>query len=151
MGTPRSPARAFRRRRARPALACFVLVAVCTGAAAGELDLTHTLEGKRFVGPLGPEGGSEPDEEMLVFHEGILTSKICVQYGFEPAPYWVREDEQGLHFYAELDSEDNGTAWFEGVFDGEEIQATVTWEKERWYWTVEQTLVFTGRPAVEAQ
>jgi hypothetical protein len=113
-------------------------------------ELRQGLQGMRFAGSLGVKDDADPQEEILSFADGRFTSRICREYGFPPAPYWVRRDADGLHFFAELHNPENGTIRFEGVFDGEEMQATALWTKERWYWTLEQKLFFEGRPVGQA-
>ena len=119
-------------------------------AQAGPPELSHDLEGMRFVGPLAVEDEPNPPEDVLSFRDGKLSSKRCIEYGFAPAPYWLRSDADGLHFRAELESAEHGTIRFEGVFDGRKLLANAVWTKERWYWTVEQQLRFTGHPAGQA-
>lgn len=114
------------------------------------LELRHSLEGMRFVGPLAIEGETDPSEDLLTFEDGRFSSRTCLQYGFAPAPYWVRRDAEGLRFRADLESPEHGTIRFEGVFDGTAMVATARWTKKRWYWTVEQTFRFTGRPSGRA-
>jgi len=111
------------------------------------LDLDHGLQGRRFTGAMTVGEQPEVIEETLVFSDGRFSSAVCRQYGFPPAPYWVRRDADGLHFFAELSNPDNGTIRFEGVFDGQRMRATAVWTKERWYWTLEQTFRFTSRDA----
>lgn len=108
--------------------------------------LTDGFEDTRFVGSLRVENQIGSDEEVLTFRDGEFASRICRKYGYPPASYWVRRDAEGLHFFANLENPDNGTIRFEGVFDGATMRATARWTKERWYWTVEETLRFSGRP-----
>jgi hypothetical protein len=109
-------------------------------------ELTHGLQGLRFIGPLAAGSNKKLGKEVLTFKDGKFSSQLCLKLGFAPAPYWVRRDAQGLHFEAELRSPERGTMKFVGVFDGEAMSATALWTKKRWYWTIEQTLHFTGRP-----
>lgn len=113
-------------------------------------ELRQGLQGMRFAARLRLEDDPDPQKEILSFADGRFTSRLCRRYGFPPAPYWVRRDADGLHFLAELRNPENGTIRFEGVFDGEEMQATALWTKERWYWTLEQKLFFEGRPVGQA-
>jgi len=108
--------------------------------------LRHDLQDMRFVGTLVEGTAGDPAEDVLTFDDGTFSTRRCGQYGFAPAPYWVRVDDQGLHFRATLDSPGHGTMHFEGLFDGREMHATAVWRRERWYWTLEQTFRFTGRP-----
>ena len=116
-----------------------------------EVGLKHSLQGMRFVGPLKAGGTTNLGEDLLIFKDGKFSSRLCLQYGFAPAPYWVRRDAQGLHFEAELQSPEQGSMKFEGIFDGKAMSATALWRKERWYWTIEQKLEFTGHPLGHAK
>lgn len=143
---------------------CLVTVLVVAASSGGPFDLAqaaqgqesarhaplpalkHSLEDRRFVGPLVVADDTQGNKDILTFKNGRFSSRICRQYGFSPAPYWVRRDSEGLHFRARMSSARSGTMRFEGVFDGKEMHATAHWIKERWYWTVEQTFRFTGHP-----
>lgn len=109
-------------------------------------ELRHGLQGLRFIGSLAVGSNKKLGKEVLTFKDGKFSSQLCLKLGFAPAPYWVRRDAQGLHFEAELRSPERGTMKFVGVFDGEAMSATALWTKKRWYWTIEQTLHFTGGP-----
>jgi hypothetical protein len=103
------------------------------------------LEGRRFVGPFGAEGEKNPKQDAFTFKDGNFATASCLEWGFSPAPYWVRRDAKGLHFLAELKSPDHGTMRYEGVFDGGTLTVVGYWRKERWYWTVERTYRGEGR------
>lgn len=138
---------------------CFGLVALSPAAIGQETalgssmpELRHGLEGMEFSGSLAFGDETEPsDEDVLTFTDGKFSSQACLEYGFAPAPYWVRRDADGIHFRVELLSPEHGTLHFEGVYDGEEMQVTALWTKDRWYWTVEQKLRFTGRPVRQVE
>lgn len=110
-------------------------------------ELSHSLQGMYFIGPLRVQGEKNPGDDRLTFRNGMFTSRTCQRYGFGPAPYWVQSDADGsLHFLAVLRNPEHGTIRFEGIYDGREVVATALWTKERWYWTVEQKFYFEGRP-----
>jgi hypothetical protein len=115
------------------------------------LEVDHALQGMTFVGSLAIDGETVEAGDVLTFENGMFSSRTCAGYGFPAAPYWVRLDSDGLHFRATLHSPEDGKILFEGVFDGEEMRATAHWTKERWYWTVEQEILFSGRVAGEAE
>lgn len=122
------------------------------GAPEAPMAPSHTaLDGTRFAGPHGVEGDPNPDDDVFTFKDGKFSSASCLEWGFTPAPYWVRRDAKGLHFLAELVSPDHGTLRYEGVFDGRELRGTAQWRKERWYWTIERTYRFSGRPSPAAK
>lgn len=128
-----------------PALAPAARAQQAAPADAPRPALRDSLQGRRFRGALAVGDETLAQDEVLSFEDGEFSSRLCRRYGFGPAPYWVRRDAAGLHFRADLQSARSGTIRFEGVFDGERMRATARWTKERWYWTVEQTLRFTGR------
>jgi hypothetical protein len=112
--------------------------------------IENSLEGARFVGPFGAEGEVNPEEDAFTFKDGKFSTASCLEWGFTPAPYWVRRDGNGLHFLAELKSPEHGTMRYEGVFDGKELTVVGYWKKERWYWTIERTYRGKGRPKEKA-
>lgn len=113
--------------------------------------IENKLEGVRFVGPFGAEGEADPKEDTFTFKDGKFATGSCLEWGFSPAPYWVRRGTDGLHFLAELESPEHGTMRYEGVFDGKELTVVGYWKKERWYWTIERTYRGKGRPSVRAK
>jgi len=112
--------------------------------------IQHPLQGMRFVGPWILDGEEEYIEEFI-FEDGKFWSRSCLEWGYSPAPYFVRHSPDGVHFYAQLASPEHGTLEFEGVFDGTTLDSTILWEKERWYWSLEQTYQFKGRPAATSE
>lgn len=104
--------------------------------------LRHALQETRFTGSLRIEGRAVAEAEVLKFEDGLFSSRVCLTYGYAPVPYWVRRGPKGLHFLARLDHPEMGAIRFTGVFDGTRMHATARWRKDRWYWNVEQTLVF---------
>ena len=103
------------------------------------------LEGRRFVGPFGAEGEKNPKQDSFTFRDGKFSTASCLEWGFEPAPYWTRRDDRGLHFLAELKSPNHGTMRYQGLYDGKKLNIVGYWKKERWYWTVERTYRGEGR------
>ncbi len=109
------------------------------------------LDNRRFIGPMGVQGDPNPPDDEFMFEDGKFVSKSCLDWGFSPARYWVRNEKDGLHFLAELSSPDHGEMRYEGVFDGQLIKGRVMWKKERWYWTIQREYRFTGRLAAPAK
>lgn len=107
--------------------------------------IENSLEGVRFVGPFGAEDETNPKQDGFTFKDGKFATDSCLEWGFTPAPYWVRQAADGLHFLAELESPDHGTMRYEGVYDGKELTVVGYWRKERWYWTIERTYRGMGR------
>jgi hypothetical protein len=121
------------------------------GASAPSGELVHGLQNMTFIGPLGVQNERNPADDVLSFESEKFSSRTCAEWGFSPAPYWVRRDAAGLHFHAELRSAEHGVMQFQGVFDGKELLATAVWKKVRWYWTVEQRFRFKGKPLRSTQ
>lgn len=109
------------------------------------------LEGRQFAGPFGAEGEAKPQEDTFTFKDGKFATGSCLEWGFVPAPYWVRRDAKGTYFLAELESPEHGTMRYEGVFDGKELKVVGYWKKERWYWTTERTYRGKGRPSTQSK
>ena len=54
-----------------------------------------TLEGIKFVGPFGAEDETNPKQDTFTFKDGKFATGSCLEWGFTPAPYWVRRDDKG--------------------------------------------------------
>lgn len=109
-------------------------------------EFRHGLENRRFVGTWTYEWNNETVDGVFIFQDGKFISQGCLEWGYEPAPYYVRRDDDGVRFFARLPNAEHRTMKFRGVFDGERLRADVHWKKERWYWTLEQSYRFTGKP-----
>ena len=135
----------------RVLLVCLIIIATdCfaadeTSPAPDSAEPVTDFEGLSFIGPYGIEGEDDPGEDTFTFEDGLFTSKTCLQWGFAATPYWTKRTSDGLHFLVKLESPEHGTMYYEGVFDGREMNARALWKKERWYRTIERTYVFKGR------
>ena len=109
--------------------------------------IVNAFEGVQFVGPFGAEDEKNPKQDTFTFKEGKFATGSCLEWGFTPAPYWVRRGPKGLQFLAELKSPEHGTMRYEGVLDGKKLTVAGYWKKERWYWTIERTYKGHGRPS----
>ena len=109
--------------------------------------IENSFEGVHFVGPFGAEDEKNPKRDTFAFKDGKFATGSCLEWGFLPAPYWVRRGPTGLQFLAELKSPDHGTMRYEGVFDGKKLTVVGYWKKERWYWTIARTYRGHGRPS----
>ena len=97
-----------------------------------------------FVGSFGPKGSHARDSDTFVFEDGLFTSTGCIEYGFSPRPYWVREVDGDVHFLAEMVSEAHGTIVYRGRVHGDVIDATYVWTRDRWYWSIRREFWFKG-------
>lgn len=124
---------------------------MCMPALADASKQSAALDGRRFVGTLKAKGDSPPDNDAYMFKDGKFVSEGCLKWGFSPARYWLRRDDDGLHFLAELSSPEHGTMRYEGVVDGKVIKGTAYWKKARWYWTLEREYSFQGKLPASGQ
>lgn len=92
------------------------------------------LEGKVFVGHVGPKDKPANGEDEVHFKNGQFLSTSCTRWGFGEAPYRFNSDGNRIHFEATTFSDRHGEIYWKGVVDGELIEATYLWVKERWYW-----------------
>lgn len=81
----------------------------------------------------------------MTFKNGKFSSKICLEYGFAPTPYWVRHDADGLHFLANLRSSENGTIRFEGGFRWQRHAGDFAVDERAMVLDIEQKLLSVGR------
>lgn len=102
------------------------------------------LDGMVFKGHIGPADSVDlPDK--LYFEGGRFWSGECVRCGFEPGVYWLRYLDNGIAFRGVLHSAERGTFTYEGRIRGDEIDVTINWQHERWYWTIDRELHFVGK------
>ncbi|GAA3928443.1 hypothetical protein GCM10022277_26190 [Litoribacillus peritrichatus] len=95
------------------------------------------LDGKAYIGSIGYKGSdliSEKDD-VLTFKDGKFYSATCKVWGFDGGQYSVEQSGDTIKFKALTSSEDHGQIEWEGTISGDEINATLTWTKERWWWT----------------
>lgn len=111
----------------------------------------NVLDGKRFVGEIGPMGESAVTDDLLVFEEGMFVSKECERRcGYTEGPYWIRYVQEGVRMTATLScSKSDATLVWNGIVRGDEIEGTIKWTSERWYWTIEKELWFKGSLATQ--
>jgi hypothetical protein len=104
------------------------------------------LDGMVFEGRIGP--ADNPDlSDRLYFEDGKFWSGECTRCGFEPGAYWVRRVDGGVAFRGTLQSAERGRFIYEGFVRDGEIEVSIDWRHERWYWTIDRELRFVGRLA----
>jgi hypothetical protein len=97
------------------------------------------LDGRSFNGEmLSGEGKILSGKEKLVFQNGRFVSEACREFGFGDGPYWLRVEDNKIHFVAETVSPTNGTMHWKGTISGGQVDASFVWTKKRWYWTIER-------------
>lgn len=92
------------------------------------------LDGMVFVGPTGLQGHKVEEYDEVHFNNGELFSSGCAIWGFKSGSYTTETTADGLTFTATTLSPGNGKIVWEGVIQGDEINATYVWTKERWWW-----------------
>jgi len=102
------------------------------------------LDGSAYRTESYKKSGAVRGEDVLVFDEGNFVSENCLKQGFVPAPYWIRREGHVTHFLAEAVSPHHGTMLWKGTIDGDKIQGSYVWTKERWYWTIRREVPFKG-------
>ncbi len=95
---------------------------------------SHLLDDKVFVGQKGDAGEPSDGEDELIFSEGRFISASCRDYNFETGRYSTSEDGGAIHFEAVTESPSHGTITWQGTIEGNQLEATYVWTKERWYW-----------------
>ena len=125
-----------------------LILAAClspTPAAAQEnITPSHILHGKKFIGPTGEKGKKVHHEDALRFSDGKFTSSECFQYGFKGGPYTTAIEGDTIHFQAETISPTHGKMVWQGTLQGDTLEVTYTWTKERWFWTTFREYWFKG-------
>jgi hypothetical protein len=102
------------------------------------------LDGRSFSGDFGPQGRPADRSDTIHFDDGKVWSEACVPCGFAPAPYWVRHEGDAIHVRAELHSPTSGTFVYQGVVRDGQITARMSWQKDRWYWSMSRDFWFEG-------
>lgn len=102
------------------------------------------LDGMSFVGTLGPDGKPGDRDDVIHFADGQFWSENCVPCGFPPGPYWVRYQDDAIHFRGELNSPESGEFVYSGVVQDDRLTVTMNWRRDRWYWSIERDFWFEG-------
>jgi hypothetical protein len=92
------------------------------------------LDGKTFMGHSGDQGKESSRDEELRFQNGKLYSVGCAEWGFGESDYTARIEGESIHFVSEMLSPKHGKIVWNGTVQGDKIDATYVWTKERWYW-----------------
>ena len=105
----------------------------------------RTVEGRTFSVDTGKEGKPAAGKDVVQFADGLMSSALCIRFGFKPAPYSVRVEGSKIHFRSEMISEAQGKLVFNGYIEGDHLVARAEWAQVRWYWTVDIVLWFDGK------
>lgn len=129
-----------------------VLLAIAvTGSAAAEsagpAGRGALLDGAVFDGPTGAEGRPANHIDHVVFADGRFLSQGCARWGFGEADYEAWRDGDVIHFEAVTVSPTHGRLAWQGSVDGDRIEATFVWTKNRIIWTTRRAYWFRGTRA----
>ena len=116
----------------------FVIVVLNTSLAQeqvpGEVAVSsHVLDGKTYFGQNGSKGKPADHDDEFIFKEGMFRSTSCDKYGFTEGQYETTEADGIIYFKAATASPSHGQMFWEGQIDGESLDGTFVWTKERWY------------------
>jgi len=119
----------------------FVIVVLNTSLAQeqvpGEVAVSsHVLDGKTYFGQNGSKGKPADHDDEFIFKEGMFRSTSCDKYGFTEGQYETTEADGIIYFKAATASPSHGQMFWEGQIDGESLDGTFVWTKERWYWDI---------------
>ena len=105
---------------------------------------SQALDGMRFVGPTGAAGKGADHEDVVVFADGMFRSAQCEKFGFGASSYTATDRDGVVHFTAATTSPTSGKLEWQGRIDGDSVEATFLWTKERWYWNIRREYWFKG-------
>ena len=104
------------------------------------------LDGRSFVGALGPRGKPKDVEDRFVFVNGTFVSKECeLKCKYPARPYFVRKVGDKIEFISETKCPyKDATIVWRGTVEGDKIRGVSTWTVKRWYWTIKKQFEFAG-------
>lgn len=104
------------------AAALFTLICFASAASAA----ARGLDGKTYaITVKGPDGKADADK--LVFARGVLTSTMCLKYGFKGQSYSATSAGKALSFTMQHSSDKYGSAVWVGTVSGGRISGTMIW------------------------
>lgn len=111
------------------------------------------LDGKTFLGGMGPLGKPKIASDSWVFANGTFMSKQCEKCGFPRGQYRVKKKHDGVHFIAETPCPrtDARITWRGKVDKEGRIEGVYTWRHTRWYRTIEKQFWFKGTLSASAK
>jgi hypothetical protein len=108
-------------------------LAALLGLSLPAMAVANPLDGRRYIGPTGEKGEEAYGDEELTFYDGKLYSVDCARWGFGEGIVTTRTADDGIHFTAETRSEKYGKIVWEGIVQGDRIEAVYTWRKQGWF------------------
>ena len=106
--------------------------------------ISGDFDGRSYAADFGQDDKKAGGKDVVEFANGLMSTRLCVRFGFQPAPYLVRVDGRKVHFYSEMVSEKQGKIVFSGFVEDGKLHADANWAQARWYWTVNVGIKFDG-------
>ena len=106
--------------------------------------ISGDFDGRSYAADFGQDDKKAGGKDVVEFAGGLMSTRLCVRFGFQPAPYLVRVEGKKVHFYSEMLSEKQGKIVFSGYVEDGKLHADAKWAKARWYWTVNVGIRFDG-------
>lgn len=123
----------------------FPLNALTQNAPPETIKQSHLLDGKTFTGQNGSKGKPADRDDDFIFSDGMFRSTSCDDYGFASAPYEAKKIDGVIYFKSVTKSPSHGQIAWEGQVDGDKIDGTFVWTKERWYWDIRKEYWLKGK------
>ena len=106
---------------------------------------SHILDGKTYFGQNGSKGKDANQNDEFIFENGMFRSTSCDKYKFAKGPYETNVVDGIISFKAITVSPTHGQIAWEGKVDGDSIDGTFVWTKERWYWDIRKEYWLKGK------
>ncbi len=109
--------------------------------------IASAFDGRTYAASFGQDNKDEAGRDVVKFANGKMSTELCIKFGFEPAPYFIRAEGNRIYFRSEMVSKVQGTNIFSGYVEGDQLVAHSDWAQARWYWTVNVGAWFKGKLA----
>jgi opacity protein-like surface antigen len=106
--------------------------------------ISGDFDGRSYAADFGQDDKKAGGKDVVEFANGLMSTRLCVRFGFQPAPYLVRVEGRKVHFYSEMISKEQGKIVFSGYVEDGKLKADAKWAQARWYWTVNVGIKFDG-------
>ena len=106
---------------------------------------SHALDENTYFGQNGSKGKPADHDDEFIFKEGMFRSTSCDKYGFTEGRYETTETDGIIYFKAMTASPSHGQMFWEGKVDGDSLDGTFVWTKERWYWDIRKDYWFKAK------
>lgn len=113
-------------------------VVLCTALAAPLAFAAGPLDGKQFVGDIGPLGKPATEKgDVISFEDGRFHSAVCDQWGFNKAEYRAVQEGDAIRFEATTLSDSHGKMLWRGLIRGATLEGGFTHQRKPSWWRPE--------------